>query len=302
MALNLIMLGPPGAGKGTQAERFARTRGIPRISTGDILRDAVHEGTEIGKRAKAIMDRGELVGDDVMIGIVQERLDRPDAAGGFVLEGFPRTVAQATALDRIMTGRDPLIVVDIAVPETELVRRLAWRLICEVCGANAAMEDLGDGAPGVSSRGEGAPGVSSRGEGVPGVNSRGEGAPGLNNDTNGDGADRVVLPGANANAPETIAAVRAIAEPHRCRRCGGRLVQRSDDNDAIVRERLKVYQRQSEPLVEFYRERPTFRSISGAQPPDRVAADLTAAVEAAVARPPVGTRVVPGKARSGAQS
>ena len=282
MALNLIMLGPPGAGKGTQAERFARTRGIPRISTGDILRDAVHEGTEIGKRAKAIMDRGELVGDDVMIGIVQERLDRPDAAGGFVLEGFPRTVAQATALDRIMTGRDPLIVVDIAVPETELVRRLAWRLICEVCGANAAMEDLGDGAPGVSSRGEGVPGVS--------------------NETNGDGADRVVLPGANANAPETIAAVRAIAEPHRCRRCGGRLVQRSDDNDAIVRERLKVYQRQSEPLVEFYRERPTFRSISGAQPPDRVAADLTAAVEAAVARPPVGTRVVPGKARSGAQS
>jgi len=282
MALNLIMLGPPGAGKGTQAERFARTRGIPRISTGDILRDAVHEGTEIGKRAKAVMDRGELVGDDVMIGIVQERLDRPDAADGFVLEGFPRTVAQATALDRIMTGRDPLIVVDIAVPETELVRRLAWRLICEVCGANAAMEDLGDGAPGVSSRGEGAPGVS--------------------NDTNGDGADRVVLPGANANAPETIAAVRAIAEPHRCRRCGGRLVQRSDDNDAIVRERLKVYQRQSEPLVEFYRERPTFRSISGAQSPDRVAADLTAAVEAAVARPPVGTRVVPGKARSGAQS
>jgi adenylate kinase len=282
MALNLIMLGPPGAGKGTQAERFARTRGIPKISTGDILRDAVHTGTEVGKRAKAVMDRGELVGDDVMIGIVKERLDRPDAAAGFVLEGFPRTVAQATALDCIMTGRDPLIVVDIAVPEAELVRRLASRLICEDCGANAAMEDRGDGPPG--------------------VNNRGEGAPGVNNETNGDGADRVVLPGANANAPETIAAVRAITEPHRCRRCGGRLVQRSDDNDAIVRERLKVYQRQSEPLVEFYRERPTFRSINGAQPPDRVAADLTAAVEATGVRPPVGTRVLPGKARSGAQS
>jgi adenylate kinase len=251
MALNLIMLGPPGAGKGTQAERFARTRGIPKISTGDILRDAVHTGTEIGKRAKAIMDRGELVGDDVMIGIVKERLDRPDAAAGFVLEGFPRTVAQATALDRIMTGRDPLIVVDVHVPEAELVRRLASRLICEDCGANAAMED-----------------------------------------TNGDAADRVVMPGASANA----------SEPHRCRRCGGRLVQRSDDNDAIVRERLKVYQRQSEPLVEFYRERPTFRSINGAQAPDRVAADLTAAVEATGVRPPVGTRVLPGKARSGAQS
>src|ERR687885_321187 len=99
MPLNLIMLGPPGAGKGTQAERFARTRGIPKISTGDILREAVHAGTEVGKRAKAIMDRGELVSDDVMIGIVQERLERADALAGFVLDGFPRTVAQAAALD-----------------------------------------------------------------------------------------------------------------------------------------------------------------------------------------------------------
>src|SRR5438477_3323052 len=99
MSLNLIMLGPPGAGKGTQAERFARSRGIPRISTGEILREAVHAGTEIGSRARSIMDRGELVSDDVMIEIVRERLDRPDVAGGFVLEGFPRTVAQATALD-----------------------------------------------------------------------------------------------------------------------------------------------------------------------------------------------------------
>ena len=125
MALNLIMLGPPGAGKGTQAERFARSRGIPKISTGDILREAVQDGTEIGLRAKAIMDRGELVSDDVMIGIVRERLDRPDARDGFVLDGFPRTVAQAQALDGSMNGRDPLIVVDIVVPEAELVRRLA---------------------------------------------------------------------------------------------------------------------------------------------------------------------------------
>ena len=118
------MLGPPGAGKGTQAERFAKSRGIPKISTGDILREAVHAGTEIGLRAKAIMDRGELVGDDVMIGIVRERLEREDARGGFVLDGFPRTVAQASALDGIMAGRDPLIVLDIVVPELELVRRL----------------------------------------------------------------------------------------------------------------------------------------------------------------------------------
>src|SRR6478609_9589010 len=98
------MLGPPGAGKGTQAERVARARGIPRISTGEILREAVHEGTVIGKSVKAVMDRGELVGDDVMIGIVTDRLARPDARPGFVLDGFPRTVAQATALDTLMTG------------------------------------------------------------------------------------------------------------------------------------------------------------------------------------------------------
>src|SRR5215813_14742299 len=137
MALNLIMLGPPGAGKGTQAERFARSRGIPKISTGDMLRAAVHDRTELGLRAKAIMDRGELVSDDVMIGIVRERLDRADARSGFILDGFPRTVAQATALDEIMDGRDPLIVIDIVVPEAELVRRLSTRMICDNCGANA---------------------------------------------------------------------------------------------------------------------------------------------------------------------
>jgi adenylate kinase len=206
------MLGPPGAGKGTQAERFARARGIPKISTGDILREAVHAGTEIGRRAQQVMDRGELVGDDVMIGIVGERLGREDARGGFVLDGFPRTVAQAEALDRIMAGRDPLIVVEIVVPEAELVRRLGTRMICEHCGANAP---IGDGATGV------------------------------------------------------------------CARCGGRLVQRADDNQAVVIERLKIYHRQSEPLVEYYKVRPTFRSIDGAQLPDRVAADLAAAIEAA---------------------
>src|SRR5215470_10769623 len=116
------MLGPPGAGKGTQAERFARTRGIPKISTGDILREAVSAGTEIGQRAKEIMDRGELVGDDVMIGIVTERLERNDARAGFVLDGFPRTVGQAEALDAFMNGKDPLIVIDVVVPEAELVR------------------------------------------------------------------------------------------------------------------------------------------------------------------------------------
>ena len=140
MSLNLIMLGPPGAGKGTQAERLARNRGIPKISTGDILREAVHEDTEVGRRAKVIMDRGELVGDDVMIGIVGERLGRTDAQGGFILDGFPRTVAQATALDGIMKGRGPLVVIDIVVPEDVLLRRLAARRICGSCGINAPIE------------------------------------------------------------------------------------------------------------------------------------------------------------------
>jgi adenylate kinase len=211
MALNLIMLGAPGAGKGTQAERFAKSQGIPKVSTGDILREAVKLGTPLGLQAKAIMDRGELVGDDVMVGIVRERLDRADARPGFILDGFPRTVAQAAALDAIMTGRDPLIVIDIAVPEGELVRRLASRRICESCGLNAEGE--------------------------------------------------------------------AAARPT-CQRCGGALKQRADDQEAVVLERLKVYRRNTEPLIDYYRARPTFRSIDGAQPPETVAADLAAAVAA----------------------
>ena len=212
MSLNVVMLGAPGAGKGTQADRLARARGIPKISSGDMLRGAAQAGTEIGLRAKAIMDRGELVSDDVMIGIVRERLERHDAVSGFILDGFPRTVAQASALDAIMNGRDPLIVVDIVVPEDELVRRLGTRMICNDCGT---------GAP----------------------------------------------------VGSTVGAA--------CLKCGGRLVQRADDNQAVVKERLKVYHRESEPLVEYYRVRPTFRSIDGAQAPDRVAADLAAAIEAA---------------------
>jgi len=140
MALNVVMLGPPGAGKGTQAERFARTHGVPKISTGDILRDSVNTGTELGRLARKTMDAGELVGDDVMIGIVGERLERPDTRAGFVLDGFPRTVPQATALDTIMKGRGPLVVVDIVVPEDVLLRRLAARRICGTCGVNALIE------------------------------------------------------------------------------------------------------------------------------------------------------------------
>jgi adenylate kinase len=211
VATNVIMLGPPGAGKGTQAERVARTRGIPRISTGDILRDAVHHHTAVGESVRAIMDRGELVSDDVMIGIVTERLGREDASPGFVLDGFPRTVAQAAALDRLMDGRDPLIVLDIVVPEFELARRLGTRMICGDCGTNATGRE-------------------------------------------------------------------AIAG--RCGKCGAGLIQRADDNDAVVLERFKIYQTATKPLVEFYRDRPTFRSIDGAQTADSVTAALAEAIEA----------------------
>jgi adenylate kinase len=238
LGLNLAILGPPGAGKGTQAERFARHRGIPKFSTGDMLRAAVQEGTEIGRRAKAIMDRGELVSDEVMIGIVKDRLDRSDASSGFILDGFPRTVAQAKALDTIMAGRDPLIVIDIVVPEPELVRRLSTRLICKDCGANA------DPASGWTT------------------------------------ADHPMLRGDDGSA-ESDANLRAGTEPMRCRRCGGELIQRSDDSEAVVLERLRVYRLNTKPIVEFYARRPTFRSINGAQPPDRVAAELVAAVSAA---------------------
>ena len=140
--LNLVMLGPPGAGKGTQAERISRTRQLPKISTGDILREAVHNETPLGCAAKAAMESGHLVSDDVMIGIVEERLTRNDAQGGFVLDGFPRTIVQAGALDRMIDGRGPLVVLDIVVPEDVLVRRLASRRICSQCGQNANVEWL----------------------------------------------------------------------------------------------------------------------------------------------------------------
>jgi adenylate kinase len=211
-ALNVIMLGPPGAGKGTQAERLARTRSLLKISTGDILREAVQAGTELGRVAKQTMERGILVSDEVMIGIVQQRLDRDDARGGFVLDGFPRTVVQASALDSMVDGRGPLVVLDIVVPEDVLVRRLATRRICSVCGANALLDGVGA-----------------------------------------------------------------------CDRCGGALIARLDDSVDIVRERLKIYQRQTKPLVDYYSARPSFRAIDGNQPPDVVTAVIDDALNAAAA-------------------
>ena len=135
MALNLVMLGPPGAGKGTQAKAFAAARGIPHISTGEMLREAVAAGTPIGLRAKAVMASGQLVSDEIIIGVVRERLAKPDAQAGFVLDGFPRTVPQAEALDRTLHHcGGALRVGSLTVPHEEVVRRLAGRRTCRDCG------------------------------------------------------------------------------------------------------------------------------------------------------------------------
>ena len=140
MAFNLVMFGPPGAGKGTQASRLAVELGIPQISTGDILREAVQTGTELGLQAKAIMDSGELVSDQVVVGIIRERLAEKDSATGFILDGFPRTVSQAAELDVILQGRDTLVVIELSVPDEELVNRLSKRLVCVECGSIVGLQ------------------------------------------------------------------------------------------------------------------------------------------------------------------
>jgi adenylate kinase len=134
MQINLVMLGPPGAGKGTQAYHLKRLWGIPHISTGNILRAAVREGTPLGKQAASVMEAGGLVDDALMAGIVRERLQHPDVANGFLLDGFPRTIPQAEVLDTIIADRDPLIIVEIALSDDNVVKRLAARMVCHDCG------------------------------------------------------------------------------------------------------------------------------------------------------------------------
>ena len=219
----MIVLGPPGAGKGTQAQRLAVERRIPQISTGDMLRSAIKAGTALGLHAKSLMDAGKLVDDATVIGIVRERLQQPDAKNGFLLDGFPRTVAQARELDTILAEccPGPLVVVNVDVPGEELVLRLAGRRICQACGNNADPSD---------------------------------------------------------------------AKAEKCKRCGGQMIQRSDDNEATVRQRLAVYERDTRPLLDYYGNRPAFRNVNGAQAPDKVAADLNAAIDSA-AGAQAGSRV-----------
>lgn len=134
--MNIVLLGAPGAGKGTQASRIVEKCAIPHISTGDIFRKAVSEGTTLGKEAKRYMDAGELVPDDVVIGIVKERLSEPDCARGFLLDGFPRTVAQADALDAALaeSGRALDVVINVQVDNSSLIARLTGRRTCKGCG------------------------------------------------------------------------------------------------------------------------------------------------------------------------
>jgi adenylate kinase len=219
VALNVVFMGPPGAGKGTQAERFAQEHGIPKISTGDILRDAVAAKTPLGLEVKSLMDRGDLVSDDLIIGIVTERLARPDVSRGFVLDGFPRTVPQAVALDALLVSRGPLIVIEIQVPDEELVRRVVSRRICSKCGRNVSAF----------------------------------------------GADGKIA--------------------SRCMYCQGELISRADDSEKVVRDRLKVYWRETQPMIAFHQARPTYRAIDGAQAPERVRDALVAAVASALGKP-----------------
>ncbi|UXR50693.1 adenylate kinase [Staphylococcus simulans] len=134
--MNIILMGLPGAGKGTQASEIVKKFPIPHISTGDMFRKAIKDETELGKEAKSYMDRGELVPDEVTVGIVKEILSEDDAKKGFLLDGFPRTLEQAEALSKIMTelGRKIDAVINIEVPEEELMNRLTGRRVCEVCG------------------------------------------------------------------------------------------------------------------------------------------------------------------------
>lgn len=137
-SLRIVFLGAPGAGKGTQARLIAEERGIPQVSTGDILRAAVREGTELGREAKGFMDRGELVPDALMVGMIRARIAGSDCANGFLLDGFPRTLEQARALDEMLAEvKQPLhLAIDFSVPTQELIRRLTGRRVCRACGAS----------------------------------------------------------------------------------------------------------------------------------------------------------------------
>jgi adenylate kinase len=195
----LVLLGPPGSGKGTQASALKERWRIAHISSGDLLRANVKDGTELGQRAKPYMDRGDLVPDELILDMMEKRMSEPDAQRGFALDGFPRTVAQAVALGERLTGMGQHLhaVIYLSVPEQELLRRLSGRRTCSQCNAIYQIHTM---APKV--------------EGV-------------------------------------------------CDKCGGTLVQREDEQEDVVRNRLQVYVQQTEPLLKFYRDLGLLHEIDG---------------------------------------
>ena len=202
----VIFLGPPGAGKGTQARLIAESYAVPHLSTGDMFREHVSRGTPLGLRAKPIMERGELVPDDLVLSMVEDRISRPDCADGFILDGFPRTLPQAEKLDEILRRRfktEPLVV-HFIVDKHQLMRRLTGR---RVCGIGGEIYNIYDHPPKVSGR---------------------------------------------------------------CDRDGGELIQRPDDREEVIAERLAAYERQTRPLVDYYRQRGVLKDVDGMAAPQAV--------------------------------
>ena len=209
--MNIIFLGAPGAGKGTQAEIISDRLSIPQISTGNILREALKSGTENGLKAKAFIEAGQLVPDEIVIGILQDRIAQEDCANGFILDGFPRTIAQAEALDSMGIAIDRVI--DIEVADEAIERRLSGRRVCEACGSSYHMDHKKPAVDGV------------------------------------------------------------------CDKCSGTLVQRKDDKPETVRERLKVYHEQTEPLKEYYKKKGTLREVNGSAEIAAITAEALAFLE-----------------------
>jgi adenylate kinase len=213
----ILLLGPPGAGKGTQAKLIAEHYAIPHISTGDLLRENVARGTELGRKAKAVMERGELVSDDLVNGMVEDRLGQPDCKRGFILDGYPRTVAQAEWLDQNLAGqagggRGP-VVIRVDVGYNQLLQRLTGRRSCPVDGK---------------------------------------------------------IYNIHFQPPKQDSV---------CDLCGTPLIQRKDDTEEVISERLNSYERQTLPLVEYYGKQGRLRSINGELPVDKVMAEIFRAIE-----------------------